>query len=148
MIDLSDDNEADEPEQEVIKKIQYDWRYENSINNGKERLIVKQQPFSYEPYRTNAVLANHADTVLYANEMNIWYNLPVQAQYDYLFYTIRKQKRFAKKSSSKKSVDQKDIALVQRFYKYNYPRAKEALKILSNEQLDYLRQEEQEMDET
>jgi len=50
----------------------------------------------YNPYLMNRGFSYFADTVLQANAMNLRSHLDKQAQYDYLFYSIRKRKRFSK----------------------------------------------------
>ena len=79
----------------------------------------------YKPWITNVALSNHADTVLFANEMNRYSFLPNRAQYEYLFNAIRKRKRFGYPKSKIGS----DIELVARAYNINYTRAKEYLKL-------------------
>jgi hypothetical protein len=118
----------------------YDWRYENSINYTKEYQDPDNNEHKYSAWRTNSSLSLHSDTVLYANEMNMLHHLDNKPQYDYLFFSIRKKKRFAKREKRSEDVN---FDLIQQHYKYNNERTREALKILSEAQIDIIRQKEE-----
>ena len=62
----------------------YDWRYENSITRDKKYLEVNSEE-KYIAGRTNKVLSNYLDTILYSNEMNMNRHLEDKMQYEYLF---------------------------------------------------------------
>ena len=47
-LDVTLQKRAPEVEVEKVKKLAYDWRYENSINSGKEPLSLENQEFKYE----------------------------------------------------------------------------------------------------
>lgn len=116
---------------------QYDWRFENSINYTKryeetEGLIEHK----YSAWRTNGILSNYVDCILYVNEMNRAAILDNKLQYDYLLYSIKPKKRFFKK---KKAAPNPDFDLVKEYYKYNNERTKEALKILTKEQIKMIK---------
>jgi hypothetical protein len=91
----------------------------------------------YVPFMINRGLSYFKDTVLYANEMNKHYRLSGKMQYDFLRTSIRPQKRFAK-WLKKDSND--DITLVMNAYGYSVTKAESALKLLSDEQIQYLKQ--------
>lgn len=113
----------------------YDWRFENSIMNGKK---VSIDP-DYNQWRTNLALANHKDTILFVNEIN-QYSVTDQMHYDYLHGAIRKTKRKYQKATSKnQQYDQETISLICEYYKYNLRRAKEVMCILSPEQISVIR---------
>jgi hypothetical protein len=122
------------------KKERYDWRYENSITSGKNPVDIDMD---YSQWRTNNILSNYRETILYANEMNCHYNVTDQMHYDYLYYSIRKKKMKGVKETEeeKKSRKRKEElqTLVSNYYKYNIVRTKEALKILTAEQLEIIR---------
>lgn len=132
--------------EEKVKKPSYDWTFENSINFGRVRLEVDKQEFKYDKWRTNSSLTNFLDTVMYANEMNTHYDITDQMHYDYLFHSIRKNKRFGKKKTEQdkkmerlQKVEEEKIALIQEYYKYNTINAKAALRVLNETQLDIIR---------
>jgi UDP-N-acetylmuramyl tripeptide synthase len=145
-LDVTLQERAPEVEVEKVKKLAYDWRYENSINSGKEPLSLENQEFKYEKWRTNTSLANHLDTIMDANQMNLNYHLSDQMHYDYLFYSVRKKKRFgSKKSERDKQLEREQkeeaekIALISEYYKYNTVNAKAALKVLTESQLEIIK---------
>lgn len=129
--------------EEQKQKPRYDWRYENSITSGKRIEIYGD----YSQWRTNNILSNYKDTILYANEMNLHYDLKDQMHYDYLFNSIRKSKRWSKAETKEEKKEREKqeqlISLVSTYYKYNLVRAKEALRVLSAEQLDYIKQKQE-----
>ena len=145
-LDVTLNKRLPEPAQQKETKPLYDWRYENSINNGKEKLELENQEFKYEKWRTVSSLSNFVDTIFYANEMNINHQITDKMHYDYLFYSVRKTKRFNKKKNEqdKKSEqlqkeEQDKIALLQDFYKYNVTKAKAALRVLTEAQIESIR---------
>ena len=135
----------------MSEKEQYNWQYENSINSGKTPIDMDSpQEFKYSQWRTNKSLSNHSDTIFYANQMNMNYHIKDKMHYLYLFYSIRKQKRYgAKKTEEDKHLEKEakateaKLKLVQEKYKYNNKRAKEALTILTSKQLDMIAKEQE-----
>jgi hypothetical protein len=87
----------------------------------------------YKPFVVNRALSYHMDCVLYVNEMNIHTGLDSDMQYSYLLNTIRPMKR--KFQPWQKSEVDKDIECVKQYFGYSNERAKEALRILNDEQL-------------
>lgn len=91
----------------------------------------------YNPYMVNKALANYMDVVMYANVMNMNYHLDKKLQYDYFINSIRAMKRpYAKWFKAQESDDLKTIKL---FFGYSDAKAKEALKILSDDQINEIR---------
>ena len=133
------------------EKKQYDWVYENNINFGKEIIdLDKPQEFKYSQWRTNISLSNHKDTIDVAQKMNQNYHLSDKLHYQYLFYKVRKQKRYGKKKTdADKKLEKKlkqeaeIISLIQDYYKYNIVRAKEAYKILTKDQIELIKQKQE-----
>lgn len=122
----------------------YDDRYPlkdylNSINQNKENLMDTDDigwEKNYPPYVINKCLSQHMDTIMYANEMNRLPNIDKRLQYDFFINTIRPRKRFSP-WGKKKKVD--DLELVKQYYDYSNEKAKQALRILSPDQLDYIK---------
>ncbi len=112
-----------------------DWL--NSINQTKKNLIDEDPSVekSYPPYIINRCLSGHLDAVMFANEMNIYSFLPKKMQYDFFINTLRTKKRFSP-WIRKDLVDNLDC--VKRYYGYSNER-RQALKILSKEQLDFIK---------
>lgn len=110
--------------------------------NTKKYLLNSQNARDYVPFVVNRWLSLFPDTILHTNEMNINPHLSPRMQYDYLFHSLRARSRFQKWKWEKKG-EYEDLLLVSQIYKYNTKKAKEALKLLSKEQLDHLRQQQE-----
>jgi len=67
--------------------------------------------------------------------MNQYHFLPKRMQYDFFINTLRKKKRFSPWLRQDKI---KDLDYVKRYYGYSNEKAKQALKILTNEQLTFI----------
>lgn len=109
----------------------------NSITYNKKPLIDETSEKMYDAFMVNKGLSFFKDTIFHAQEMNINYHLDAKLQYDYLFNSIRKQKRYSKWFKKEKD---DDIEAVKRYFKYGYRKAQEACTILSKEQLQYIKE--------
>lgn len=87
----------------------------------------------YVPFVVNRALSYHIDCVLYANEMNLHPEIEKDLQYQYLLNTIRPMKR--KFQPWQKSEVDKNIDCVKTYFGYSNQKAKEALRILNDEQI-------------
>ncbi|AOO15845.1 DNA polymerase clamp loader subunit [Cyanophage S-RIM12_W1_24_0910] len=122
----------------------YDDRYPlkdylNSINISKENLMEDEDPAwekNYPPFIINKCMSHHMDTVMFANEMNMYSGLDKKLQYDFFINIVRTRKRFSPWGKKEKV---KDIELVKEFYGYSTEKAAQALRILSPTQLDVIR---------
>ena len=114
-----------------------DWL--NSINFNKENLI-KEDPHivkDYPPYIINRCLSGHIDSIMYANEMNMHHHLDKDLQYSFYLNSLRKRKRFSP-WIRKDKID--DLECVKQYYGYSNEKASQALKILTKEQITYIKQ--------
>jgi hypothetical protein len=113
-----------------------DWL--NSINFNKENLIKEDPDIvkQYPSYIINRCLSGHIDTLMFANEMNKYHFLPKKLQYDFLINIVRKKKRFSPWLRQDKI---KDLDYVKRYYGYSNEKAKQALKILTQEQINFIK---------
>ena len=113
-----------------------DWL--NSINQTKKNLMNQDPSLEkeYAPYIINRCLSGHIDCVMYANEMNKYNFLPKKLQYDFFINIIRKKKRFSPWLKQEKN---KDLEVVKSYYGYSNEKAKQALRILSKTQLDFIK---------
>jgi hypothetical protein len=110
----------------------------NAINFTKEDLIIDDwSEKQYVPYIVNKGLSYGSDTVIPANEMNARPHLEKKLQFQFLINTIRPRKRFNKWIKAEKI---EAIDVVKEYYGYSTEKARQALSILSNEQLDNLKQ--------
>ena len=114
--------------------------YVNQILYGKKNLIVDEESEKgYAPFLINRSLSYHKDCIAYANEMNRRHHLDKKLQYDFFLNTIRSQKRpFAKWVKSEKS---EDIECIKATYGFSDTKAREALRLLSNEQIQQLNEQ-------
>ena len=87
----------------------------------------------YAPFIVNRSLSYHIDCVLYANEMNLWPSTDKDMQYQYLLNSIRPMKR--KFSPWQKSKNDENIDCVKTYFGYSNQKAKDALLILTDEQI-------------
>lgn len=109
-----------------------------SINSSKENLLEdpENNVSDYVPFVVNRSLSYFLDTVLYANEMNIYHELDNDLQFMFLLHSIRPRKRFAKWV---KPIVSEDIKLIQDAYGYNAQLATQVLSFLSPEDLEMIR---------
>ena len=110
-----------------------------AINHTKESLFDTEDEMvqkDYVPYIINRCLSYFPDTILHANEMNKFNHLEKRLQFDYLKHAIRKRKRYSKWLKDETS---KDLDLIKRSFNYSNRKAKEALSILSEEDIENIK---------
>ena len=113
-----------------------DWL--NSINTTKENLLDEDPSLEkeYAPYIINRCLSGHIDCIMFVNELNKNHSLPKKLQYDFLLNSLRKKKRF---SPWLRKDQIKDLDIVKQYYGYSNEKAKQVLKILTKEQLSFIK---------
>ena len=114
--------------------------YLKAINETKENLLDTNDitwEKKYPPYVINRCMSMFYDTVMHSNEMNGLHFLPKRMQFHYLINSIRKKRRFGGKWLSQTKL--KDLALVKEYYGYSNSKAKEALNILSKNQIENIK---------
>ena len=113
-----------------------DWL--NSINFTKENLLEEDPTLvkEYAPYIINRCLSGHIDCILFANEMNMNHFLEKDMQYSFYLNSLRKKKRF---SPWLRKDTIKDLDYVKRYYGYSNEKAQQALKILTKEQINFIK---------
>jgi hypothetical protein len=110
-----------------------DWL--NSININKEDL--SEDIKSYPPYIVNRCLSGHMDAVLFVNQMNMHSHLNKDMQYKFLLNSLRKRKRYSPWLKKEKV---KDLEAIKSYYGYSNEKALQSLKILTREQIDFIKQ--------
>ena len=106
--------------------------FANSINFTKENLIVDDATEKeYNPFIVNRAMGFSADTVIPANEMNSRPHIDNKMQYDFLCAVVRKSKRYSKWIKS----EEENLEAVQEYFGYSFNKAKEALRILTNDDI-------------
>jgi len=125
-----------EEDYEIPKISPFD--FVNAIHYTKENLVVDDwSEKQYNPFVVNKSLSFGADTVIPANEMNSRPHLENRLQFDFLINTIRPRKRFNKWLKAEKI---EDLEVVKQYYNYNTEKALQALRILSPEQINTIKE--------
>lgn len=108
----------------------------NSINFTKENLIVDEATEKeYNPFIVNRAMGFAADTVIPGNEMNARPHIDNKMQYDFLCGVVRKSKRYNKWIKS----EEENLEAVQEYFGYSFNKAKEALRILTSEDIEKIK---------
>jgi hypothetical protein len=107
-----------------------------SILQTKKDVLIDEK--DYVPFLINRALSQHYDCVLYANQMNIYSNLDKRLQYQFYLNSIRSYKRPFQKWLKRETVA--DLDTVKEYYNISTEKAKEALKILTDDQLNIIKQ--------
>lgn len=111
--------------------------YLNAINTTKKDIMVDDiTEKAYNPFMINRSLSYFPDTVLLANEMNQVPHLDKKPQFLFFINTVRKRKRFSK---WEKPIQESDLEVVKEYYGYSNEKAKQALTLLSQQQINELR---------
>ena len=113
--------------------------YLNAINYQKIDLMDGEDEFwekKYPAYIVNKVLSAFPDTLLYVNELNRLHHLDKRLQFQFFLNSIRPKKRFAKWLRSSKI---KNLEYVKEYYGYNNEKARQALDILDDEQIEHIK---------
>ena len=112
--------------------------YLNSINDTKKDIMVDDiAEKGYNSFMVNRGLSYFNDTVLLANEMNRYHHLDNRLAYDFLINIIRKRKRFSKWM---KPDTAGDVEVVKEYYGYSNEKARQALTLLTPEQITMIKQ--------
>ena len=111
----------------------------NDISH-KKRGVIRDDPLAekdYKPYVINKFLSQHIDCILYVNEMKSSPHCDKILQFDYLINSLRKQFRRSSKWLKPDFFD--DVEVVKEYFGYSTIKAKQALEILTEEQLEHIR---------
>jgi hypothetical protein len=90
----------------------------------------------YNSFMVNRGLSYFQDTILFANEMNSNPHLDNRLQFDFLINIIRKRKRFSKWMKPETA---SDVEVVKEYYGYSNEKARQALTLLTSEQINDLK---------
>ena len=112
--------------------------YLNSINWTKENIAERGEDWmrQYPPYVINKCLSAFIDTIIYSNEMNVNHHIDKDMQYSFYLNTVRPKRRF---SPWGKKQQVKDLDLVKKYFKYNDDKARDALRILTKDQIELIK---------
>lgn len=110
-----------------------------SIQSTKQDLMEDPQAEKeYVAFVVNRALSYEMDCILYANEMNRRHHLDKKLQFAYLINTIRARKRPFHKWSRHETSEAIDA--IKLFFDFSDRKAHEALKILTTEQIEDIKQ--------
>jgi hypothetical protein len=111
--------------------------YVNSITMTKKNMMRNSENDNlaekdYNPWVVNKALSYFQDTVLIANEVNMYHALEKRAQYEYLINMVRPNKRWVKWV---KDETNEELDLVCKYYNVNPIIGREYLSLLNKDQL-------------
>jgi len=92
----------------------------------------------YTPFIVNKALSYHIDCIFYVNELNMHPNVDKDMQYQYLMNSIRQMKR--KFQPWHKKNTEEDIEHVKVYFGYSYQKAKQAMAVLTDDQINHIRE--------
>lgn len=104
-----------------------------SIQQTKKVVVTQENERDYVPFVVNRSISSHMDMVMPANQMNLQPSTDGLLQYHYLLHTVRGYKRPFQKWQKRETVD--NLEIVKEFYGYSNEKAKEALSLLTDDQL-------------
>jgi len=116
------------------------WDMVNSVSDTKKNLLEEnaENIKIYEPYLVNKSLSYHNDALMYANEMNKNFFIDKDMQYNFYINILRKRKRFSS-WIKKEKVD--DLECIKSYYNYSNEKALQALKLLSEDQINFIKKQ-------
>ena len=103
------------------------------MNTGDEAWVKK-----YPAYIINRCLSMFWDTLPQANEMNGYHFLTNKIQFQFLINSVRKKKRFGGRWLKQSKL--KDLEYVKEYFDYSNEKAREALNILTKEQIEVIKE--------
>ena len=113
--------------------------YLNAINHEKTNLMDTDDEMwekKYPPFNINKCLAPFPDTIMLVNEMNVHNHLDHKLQFDFFLNSIRSRKRYTPWMKANKVTN---LEYVKEYYGYSNEKAKDALNILTEEQIELIK---------
>ena len=104
-----------------------------SIQQTKKVVITQENERDYVPFVVNRSISFHLDMLMAANQMNMLPMADNLLQYQYLLHTVRGYKRPFQKWQKREMID--NLEAVKEFYGYSNEKAKEALSLLTADQI-------------
>ena len=112
-----------------------------AINHKKD--LLKDEPQAvilYNSAMINQLLSQYPDAILHVNEMNSRPNCDDKLQFDYFLHSLRKGDRNIQTRTGKQSyLDDNNLELVKEYYGFSTSKAKTALEILTDDELESIR---------
>jgi len=114
--------------------------YLNAINHTKEKLLDSDDEDwekKYPPFVVNKCVYPFQDTIMLVNEINQLPHLDKKLQFDFLLNSVRSRRRFSPWLKANKLDNLEDV---KEYYGYSNEKAKQALDILTDEQIATIKQ--------
>ena len=114
--------------------------YLNAINFTKKDLMKSEDDLwkkKYPAFIVNKMLSAFSDTIMLVNEMNRNHFIDKDMQFQFLLNSIRTKKRYSPFLRASKL---KEIECVKEYYGYSNEKAKQALNILKDEQIEHIKE--------
>jgi hypothetical protein len=109
-----------------------------SILQTKNNVFENENDYGdYNSYIINRALSFHLDCVFHVNELNQYPSIEPDMQYQYLLNSVRPMKR--KFVPWQKADIVKDLECVKEYFGYSNEKAKEALRLLTQEQISEIK---------
>ena len=108
-----------------------------SIQQTKKVVITAENERDYVPFVVNRSLSFHNDIVMFANQMNVLSGADPLLQYHYLLNIVRAYRRPFQKWQKRETIE--DLDAVKEYFGYSNEKAKDALSILSNAQIEQIK---------
>ena len=108
----------------------------DSINYTKKDIMTEENEKLYKPFLINRFLSASLDTVLYAQEMNMYPFAPARMQYDFFLHSIRKNKRYLKWLKKEKL---EKIELLKEYFNYSTKKAEQIADLISDDQFEEIK---------
>lgn len=97
---------------------------------------VLDDPKDYNAFMVNRTLSYHPDTLFYANDLNMNYQLDKRLQYLVFLNTVRAKKRpFVRWA---KPIKQENLESVKTYFGYSDKKAAEAMTLLTDSQIEFI----------
>lgn len=112
----------------------------NSVRSTKKYIFDESiSERSYPAFIINRGLSYYRDTFAKAELLNRHPNISAKMHYDFLFNSVVKNTSKERVKWSKKEKDE-NISIVMEYYGYSYRKAVEALELLNNKHIAYIKQ--------
>ena len=108
-----------------------------SIQQTKKVVVTAENERDYVPFVVNRSLSFHNDIVMFANQMNMLSGADPLLQYHYLLNIVRAYRRPFQKWQKRETIE--DLDAVKEYFGYSNEKARDALSILSNAQIEQIK---------
>ena len=108
------------------------------LQTKKNVLQTEEDVKQYHAFIVNIALSYYTDCILYSNEMNMYPGLDGELQFHYYLNNIRSMKR--KYQSWQKAEVNKDLESIKEYFGFSNEKAKQALRVLNDEQITLIKE--------